>query len=97
YWQIDLHNLLHFLKLRLDAHAQKEIRLYGEVLYGIMKTVCPLTAEAFEEYERGGVNFSAKEFAALQAVLAGASQESCGLSGKELERFREKLKTGRQT
>jgi thymidylate synthase (FAD) len=96
YWQIDLHNLLHFLRLRLDAHAQKEIRLYAEVLYDIVKKVCPLAAGAFEEYERGGVSFSAKEFAALKTLLAGAREEACGLSGKELERFREKLKTGRQ-
>jgi thymidylate synthase (FAD) len=96
YWQIDLHNLLHFIKLRIGAHSQKEIRLYAEVLFDIMKKVCPLTAEAFEEYERNGVSFSAKEFAALKAMLAGASQEACGLSGKELERFREKLDSGRQ-
>ncbi|MDR1931183.1 MAG: FAD-dependent thymidylate synthase [Spirochaetales bacterium] len=96
YWQIDLHNLLHFLRLRLDAHAQKEIRLYAEVLFDIMKKVCPLTAEAFEEYELGGAAFSAKEFAALKKMLAGGSIESCGLSGKDLERFREKLSSGRQ-
>ncbi|MDR1627013.1 MAG: FAD-dependent thymidylate synthase [Spirochaetia bacterium] len=96
YWQIDLHNLLHFLRLRLDAHAQKEIRLYAEVLYGIAKKVCPLALEAFEEHEKGAVVFSAKEFAALKALLAGAPAEACGLSGKDLGRFREKLATGRQ-
>jgi thymidylate synthase (FAD) len=92
YWQIDLHNLLHFLELRMSAHAQKEIRLYSEVLYEIMKKVCPLTAEAFDEYARGAVSFSAKEFSALKAMLRGGSDESAGLTEKELARFREKLK-----
>jgi thymidylate synthase (FAD) len=94
YWQIDLHNLLRFLSLRLDAHAQKEIRLYAEVLYDMVKKVCPFTAEAFEEYERGGVKFSAKEFAALKAKLAGKADEELGLTGKELARFSEKLRSG---
>ncbi|MCL1817746.1 MAG: FAD-dependent thymidylate synthase [Spirochaetaceae bacterium] len=96
YWQIDLHNLLHFLQLRLDAHAQKEIRLYAEVLFAIAAKVCPLAAEAFEEHTRGAVSFSAKEFAALRAKLGGAADEDLGLSGKELDRFQEKLKSGRQ-
>jgi thymidylate synthase (FAD) len=95
YWQIDLHNLLHFLRLRLDAHAQKEIRLYAGVLYDIVKKVCPFTAEAFEEYEKGGVKFSAKEFAALREKLKGRADEELGLTEKELGRFREKLLNGR--
>jgi thymidylate synthase (FAD) len=96
YWQIDLHNLMHFLKLRLDAHAQKEIRLYAEILHTIMKKVCPLSAAAFEEYELGGVSFSAKEFAALTAMLRGGPEDAlasacAALDEKERERFREKL------
>jgi thymidylate synthase (FAD) len=91
YWQIDLHNLMRFLRLRLDAHAQKEIRLYAEVLCGIMRKVCPLTAQAFDDYELGAVVFSSREFAALKALLKGESGEEAGLSEKELARFREKL------
>ena len=96
YWQIDLHNLLHFLKLRMDPHAQKEIRLYAEVLYETVKKVCPAAAEAFEEHQRGAVSFSAKEFAALNAKLGGKTDEELGLDEKELARFKEKLQTGRQ-
>ena len=96
YWQIDLHNLLHFLRLRMDLHAQKEIRLYAEVMFEILKTVCPLAAEAFEEHDLHSVAFSRKEFAALKAVLGGAKPEDSGLSGKDLDRFLEKLKSGRQ-
>ncbi len=49
YWQIDLHNLLHFLRLRLDPHAQKEIRAYGEVLAQCTKAVAPVAYAAFEQ------------------------------------------------
>ena len=50
YWKVDLHNLLHFLRLRHDAHAQYEIRAYAEVLLDIVRKWVPLTAAAFEEY-----------------------------------------------
>jgi len=95
YWQIDLHNLFHFLKLRLDAHAQKEIRLYAEVLFEITKKVAPRCCESFEQHMLKGVHFSGKELAELKRRLDGENAES-GLSGKELERFEEKLKNGRQ-
>ncbi len=69
YWQIDLHNLFHFLKLRVDPHAQYEIRAYGEVMLDITRRVCPLAVEAFEEHIRGGVGYSATEHEALRAAL----------------------------
>lgn len=69
YWQMDLHNLMHFLKLRMDPHAQKEIRLYAQVIFEITKRVCPLAMEAFEEYVLKGVTFSGKERKALRALL----------------------------
>lgn len=50
YWKIDLHNLLHFLKLRLDKHAQEEIRLYAEAIASLIKPVVPIAWEAFEIY-----------------------------------------------
>jgi len=95
YWQIDLHNLFRFLELRLDAHAQKEIRVYAEVLLGIAAKVAPRCCESFERHARGGVGFSADEFAELKRRLAGSAGEPL-LSGKALERFEEKLETGRQ-
>jgi len=93
YWQIDLHNLFNFLKLRLDAHAQKEIRLYAEVLFEIVKNVAPRCCESFKKHILDGVRFSGEELAELKRRLNG---ESSGLTGKELERFEEKLRTGRQ-
>lgn len=58
YWQIDLHNLFHFLKLRLDHHAQWEIREYAKVMAGITKAVSPLAYSAFERYQLGSVQLS---------------------------------------
>ena len=89
YWQMDLHNLFHFLELRLDAHAQYEIRVYAEVILEIVRKVCPMAAEAFENYKLGAVTFSKKEMAALKAMLKG---EDDPLEKREKELFEEKLK-----
>ncbi len=88
YWQIDLHNLFHFLKLRMDAHAQREIREYAEVIYALARRVCPVACEAFEEHVLGGIRFSRKELDALKDMLAG---KPCPLEGRERELFMEKL------
>lgn len=69
YWQIDLHNLFHFLKLRMDAHAQYEIRAYGEVMYWMLRQVCPIACEAFEDYQLRSVRFSGPEAEALRHAL----------------------------
>jgi thymidylate synthase (FAD) len=50
YWQIDLHNLFHFLRLRMDWHAQYEIRAYGDAMAQIARAVSPMAYEAFEEH-----------------------------------------------
>ena len=94
YWQIDLHNLFHFLSLRLDAHAQKEIRLYAEVMLDITRKVAPRCCESFERHIMGGTRFSREELAELKRRLGLA--DGPALEGKALERFEEKLKTGRQ-
>ena len=69
YWKIDLHNLLHFLGLRMDAHAQAEIREYADIIYGIVKVLYPAVAEAFEDYRLNAVTFSAPELRHLAAAL----------------------------
>ena len=99
YWQIDLHNLFHFLELRLDAHAQKEIRVYAEVLLDIARKAAPLCCESFERHIKGAVGFSEDEFAELKRRLDASSGTAGGepfLKGKALERFEEKLRSGRQ-
>lgn len=71
YWKIDLHNLLHFLRLRCDSHAQLEIRSYANVIAGIVKECCPITFEAWEDYCFGAVTFSRQELVVLQQILEG--------------------------
>lgn len=52
YWKIDLHNLMHFLRLRMDSHAQYEIRVFADAMYEIVKEICPITIDAFDEHVR---------------------------------------------
>jgi thymidylate synthase (FAD) len=93
YWQIDLHNLFHFLELRLGAHAQKEIRLYAQTLLDISRHVAPRCCEAFERHILGAVTFSKDEMLELKRRLAagGSSSGKSVLDGKALARFEEKL------
>lgn len=88
YWQIDLHNLFHFMRLRLDAHAQYEIRVFAERLAECAKAVAPLAYEAFEKYIWGSVRLSSGECAAVAAMLAGKPSP---LEGREQELFEQKL------
>ena len=89
YWQMDLHNLFHFLQLRLDAHAQYEIRVYAQTILEMVKTVCPIATEAFEEHKVGGTNFSASELVALKSMLSGMENP---LTGRNKELLEAKLK-----
>ncbi|MEK0085854.1 FAD-dependent thymidylate synthase [Benzoatithermus flavus] len=85
YWKIDLHNLLHFLRLRYDDHAQHEIRAYAEVLFGIVQKWVPLTARAFEDYRLSGAELSAKALEVIRRRLRGepVTRENSGLSAGE--------------
>jgi thymidylate synthase (FAD) len=88
YWQIDLNNLFHFLELRMDAHAQYEIRAYAQALAKCAQAVAPLAYEAFEEHVLGAVTFSRSELAALAAMLAG---REVTLDGRARALFEAKL------
>lgn len=68
YWKIDLHNLLHFLRLRLDSHAQYEIRVYGEAIARILKDAFPITYEAFEDYRLNSVTLSGPDVEILKKL-----------------------------
>ncbi len=85
YWKADLHNLLSFLALRLDSHAQYEIRVYAEAMLRTVHAWVPQTAAAFEEYRRGAFTFSASMLAVLRRRLAGESveQKTSGLGRRE--------------
>ena len=67
-WKIDLHNLLHFLRLRMDLHAQYEIIVYADAIAGIVKAWCPLAYAAFEEYRLNSLTFSSKEMEIVKAM-----------------------------
>jgi thymidylate synthase (FAD) len=66
YWKINLHNLLHFLELRIDDHAQKEIRDLAVQVYECIKPLCPMTCEAFEDFRLGSITLSRLEVEALK-------------------------------
>jgi thymidylate synthase (FAD) len=75
YWKIDLHNLLHFLSLRMDAHAQEEIRAYAQIIgEEVLRRWCPITWEAFLDYRRHALTLTRLE-AELLAALAAGSRE----------------------
>lgn len=83
YWKIDLHNLFHFLTLRVDPHAQYEIRAFAEVMAGMLKRVAPLSYEAWIDYDFAGAPLSRGELSALRALLSvGADGEGPTLSAR---------------
>ena len=106
YWKIDLHNLLHFLRLRVDAHAQWEIQEYGRVMAGMLQRVAPLSYEAWLDYEVLGDRITGADRAALArllkatddgvAVRDGAALDAnafaeLGMSAREMREFFDKV------
>jgi thymidylate synthase (FAD) len=93
YWKMDLHNLLHFLNLRADAHAQYEIRVYAEAIIDVIKQWVPLTYAAFMDYRMGAYELSAKGLAAVRRLLRGeqVDRESTGMSPGEWRELMETL------
>jgi thymidylate synthase (FAD) len=85
YWKCDLHNLMHFLSLRADAHAQYEIRVYADAMIEMMRAWVPATFEAFKDYRMGAVTLSAGMLAVVRRMLGGESveQPGSGLSKRE--------------
>jgi thymidylate synthase (FAD) len=74
YWKIDLHNLFHFLSLRMDAHAQQEIRDYANAMYALIQPIVPVAAEAFLDYNFGSLHLSRLEVEALKSGQPLASE-----------------------
>ena len=85
YWKTDLLNLLNFLFLRADSHAQYEIRVYAEAMLDTVKKWVPITHSAFLDYRVGAVHVSAKGKKVIQLMAKGkeVSHESSGLSKRE--------------
>jgi thymidylate synthase (FAD) len=93
YWKIDLYNLMHFLSLRADEHAQYEIRVYAEVMLDTLERWVPQTFEAFTKYQRGGASISSQGLEVVKRLIAGeaVSQEESGLSVREWRELMETL------
>lgn len=89
YWKTDLHNLLNFISLRADAHAQYEIRVYAEAMLDIIRRWVPFTAEAFSNYRMGAVELSAKAVNVISRRLRGEAIgfEQSGMSKREWQEF----------
>ncbi|MEM6940508.1 MAG: FAD-dependent thymidylate synthase [Pseudomonadota bacterium] len=89
YWKVDLHNLFHFLRLRADAHAQYEIRVYAEAICKVVADWVPAAYAAFEDYRLGGAHLSAKALECLRRMLRGeaVTQETSGMSKGEWREF----------
>ena len=85
YWKIDLHNLMHFLSLRADPHAQYEIRAYAEAMLGTLARWVPMTHAAFLEYRMNAVLVSATGLTVIRRLLSGEHVDrlSSGLSARE--------------
>lgn len=74
YWKVDLHNLLHFLSLRTDGHAQQEIREYADVIAQFVEEWCPMIFAAWVEHRRDAVMLSASQVRALREALGGVRE-----------------------
>ena len=85
YWKTDLHNLMHFLRLRADAHAQYEIRAYADVMTGILERWVPMTHRAFLQYRLGAEQISRGGMEAIRRLLAGeaVTAQDVGMSPGE--------------
>lgn len=93
YWKVDLHNLLHFLSLRADSHAQYEIRVYAEAMLDMVKAWLPITHKAFMDYRMGGASLSAKGLDVVKRMITGedVTQEQSGMSKGEWRELMEVL------
>lgn len=96
YWKCDLHNIFNFLRLRMDSHAQLEIRSYANAMYEIVKQIVPVACEAFEDYVLNAKKFSAME---MEIIRNGMHGNPCvlpknkpeGMSSREWSDFLKKV------
>lgn len=102
YWKIDLHNLMYYLKLRTDPHAQYEIRQYANLMAGIMKATCPVAFEAWNDYVYNCAYFSKLDRLLVDYMLSNSINDEkdiiiqakqLGMSGREIEEFLTKIKS----
>ena len=89
YWKVDLHNLLHFLRLRADSHAQFEIRVYADEICKLVSDWVPFAYAAFEDYRLGGATLSSKALDCIKRMIKGeqVTKETSGMSAGEWREF----------
>lgn len=94
YWKINLHNLMHYLHLRMESHAQKEIQDYAKMIYKLVKPLAPYTFEAFEDFRLNAIHLSGPELKVLAKMVKDTPvPEETELSKGEMREFREKVHT----
>jgi thymidylate synthase (FAD) len=95
YWKVDLHNLFHFLRLRADAHAQYEIRVYADAICEMVADWVPFAYRAFSDYQLGGMQLSAAALECVRRMVKGeaVTQENSGMSAREWREFQEVIES----
>lgn len=97
YWKCDLHNLLHFLRLRMDSHAQLEIRTYANAIGKLIKPIVPFTWQAFEDYRLKSMQLTRLDIEVLSAVNRGQcwklAAEQVGMGKREVDEFKAKAES----
>ncbi len=96
YFQCDLHNLMNFLRLRMDSHAQYEIRVYANAMHEILKEKFPICMEAFDDYILNAKTFSASEMALMKSVIGfhnldTVKPEDFKMTTREFTEFKAKM------
>jgi thymidylate synthase (FAD) len=88
YWKCDLHNIFNFISLRIDKHAQQEIRDYAQAMFDMVKMVFPISSEAFEDYRLGAMQLTRLE---VEAISSGSTQINSS-NKRESEEWHAKMK-----
>jgi thymidylate synthase (FAD) len=83
YWKCDLHNILRFLSLRMDAHAQLEIREFANAMFSLLQPIVPITMEAWQDYETGAVHLTRLEVEAIRAHVRGGAPDIASANKRE--------------
>ena len=91
YWKVDLHNLMHFLSLRFDVHAQYEIRVYADIILNVMKKWVPLTYDAFLKYRMEGFSMSSEGVNFLKSILKNEKFDKKRISNREINEIIKKF------
>ncbi|MFN0132126.1 MAG: FAD-dependent thymidylate synthase [Phycisphaerales bacterium] len=90
YWKCDLHNILRFLSLRMDPHAQAEIRAYARAMHDLIAPIVPITMEAFRDYELDAIRLTRLEVDALRDLAAGGTGTLATDNSREMQEWRDK-------